>query len=305
VGVVARVLVTQAEAGVAEREVNAILERNLEELAQDRLLETIAAPDAAGYATTQLVPEDPTYIEYLVNEEASISRAMRHRPELAAARRQVEDAEIQLKFAQNQRLPRLDVVASYSTNSLSGSQKVAAGTPIDTDFDGIPDSPAPDLGYEDSGRGGNRDLLRASGARGWTIGGRFEIPIGNRTARHVVTQRDIELRRTRTQLRRIEQTVILDVRRAARNMRSATEALEAAERRRIAQEETLRAEEERLRLGDSTPFEVLEFEEDLAEAERQEIFALQTYRNAIADLERAQGTLLETRSISLETELTR
>jgi outer membrane protein TolC len=99
--------------------------------------------------------------------------------------------------------------------------------------------------------------------------------------------------------------VILDVRRAARNMRSATEALEAAERRRIAQEETLRAEEERLRLGDSTPFEVLEFEEDLAEAERQEIFALQTYRNAIADLERAQGTLLETRSISLETELTR
>jgi outer membrane protein TolC len=137
------------------------------------------------------------------------------------------------------------------------------------------------------------------------VGGRFEIPLGNRTARHLVTQREIELRRAATQFRNVEQEVILDVRTAARNMRSATQALEAAERRRIAQEETLRAEKERLRLGDSTPFEVLEFEEDLAEAETQEIRSFQAYLNAIAGIERAQGTLLETRGISLQTELRR
>jgi outer membrane protein TolC len=295
VGVVARVLVTQAEAGVAEREVNAILEHNFEELAQDNLLETIAAPDPEGYATTRLVPEDPTYIEYLVNEGVSISKAMRHRPELAAARRQVEDARIQLAFARNQRLPRLDLIASYATNGLSGEVEPT----------NLLGAPLTQGSVPKNGRDAHQDLFRGGGARSWAVGGRFEIPIGNRTARHLVTQREIELRRTRTQLRRVEQSVILDVRRAARNMRSATEALEAAERRRIAQEETLRAEEERLRLGDSTPFEVLEFEEDLAEAERQQILALQSYRNAIAGLERAQGTILETRSISLENELRR
>ena len=78
-----------------------------------------------------------------------------------------------------------------------------------------------------------------------------------------------------------------------------------SERRRVATEETLRAEQERLRLGDSTPFQVLEFEEDLAEAESQVIFSLQTYRNAITALERSQGTLLETRRISVSREMER
>ena len=69
--------------------------------------------------------------------------------------------------------------------------------------------------------------------------------------------------------------------------------------------ETLGAEQERLRLGDSTPFQVLEFEEDLAEAERQLILSLQSHRNAIAALERAQGTLLERFNISVADQLKR
>ena len=99
--------------------------------------------------------------------------------------------------------------------------------------------------------------------------------------------------------------VILDVRVAVRNLRSAIEGLEAAERRRVAQEETLRAEQERLRLGDSTPFQVLEFEEDLTDAERQEITALKTYRNAVVEIERAQATLPAARGISIQAEIER
>jgi outer membrane protein TolC len=76
-------------------------------------------------------------------------------------------------------------------------------------------------------------------------------------------------------------------------------ALQAAARRRDAQEETLRAEQERLRLGDSTPRDVLEFERDLQDAERQVIAAGQIFRTAITAFERAQATLLETRGIDL------
>ena len=81
--------------------------------------------------------------------------------------------------------------------------------------------------------------------------------------------------------------------------------VEATERRRVAQEETLRAEQEKLRLGDSTPHDVLEFEQDLAEAERQKILALRGYRDAITALERGQGTLLESRNISVAQERSR
>ena len=81
--------------------------------------------------------------------------------------------------------------------------------------------------------------------------------------------------------------------------------MEAAERRVAAQEETLRAEQEKLRLGDSTPHDVLEFEKDLVEAERQQILALQRYRNAITAVERSQSTLLETGGISVAEERVR
>ena len=118
-------------------------------------------------------------------------------------------------------------------------------------------------------------------------------------------ERRIEARRARTRLSRLEQTVVREVRAAVRNLGSAIRGIQSAERRRVAQQETLRAEEERLRLGDSTPHDVLEFDHDLADAERQEIFALRAYRNNIAALERAQGTSLRTLGISVEQELLR
>ena len=132
-----------------------------------------------------------------------------------------------------------------------------------------------------------------------------EIPFPNTTARATVRKRQIELRRARTELRRTEQQITLGVRRAVRLLLSAIDAVEAAERRRLAQEETLRAEQEKLRLGDSTPHDVLEFEEDLVDAEREKIVALQAYRVAITGVERRQGTLLETRGIEVANERAR
>lgn len=99
--------------------------------------------------------------------------------------------------------------------------------------------------------------------------------------------------------------MILEVRRDVRGLKSARDAVGASERRRIAQEETLRAEQEKLRLGDSTPHDVLEFENDLVEAERQLITSLKSYRDAIARLERGRATLLESRGISVEAALHR
>jgi len=79
----------------------------------------------------------------------------------------------------------------------------------------------------------------------------------------------------------------------------------AAERRKASEAERLRAQQERLRLGDSTPQEVLDVEEDFAEAEHQEIDALQIHRTSITALERAQATLLDSRAISIQRELNR
>ena len=125
----------------------------------------------------------------------------------------------------------------------------------------------------------------------------FSFPLGNRRARADARVADLELRRARTRLLRVEQDIVLEVRDAIRNLRSAQEGIEAAERRRLATEEQLRAERIRLEYGESTPFDVLEREEDLAEAESQKIVALQIYRSSPAQLDRAQGRILRNRNL--------
>ena len=56
----------------------------------------------------------------------------------------------------------------------------------------------------------------------------------------------------------------------------------------------------RLEYGESTPFKVLEKEQDLVEAENEKIGALFTYRKSVIDLHRARGTILEARNIVVD-----
>jgi outer membrane protein TolC len=136
--------------------------------------------------------------------------------------------------------------------------------------------------------------------RGVKVGAVVSIPLGNVTARKNVSKARIQLRRANTLVTRLRQQIIVNVRVTARTRLAAAQGVEAAERRRIAAAEQLRAETIRLEHGESTPFDVLQRERDLVEAESQKIDALQAFRNAEVDLERAQGTILEARNISIE-----
>ncbi|MBW2230726.1 MAG: TolC family protein, partial [Deltaproteobacteria bacterium] len=113
-------------------------------------------------------------------------------------------------------------------------------------------------------------------------------------------QSRIELRRANSQVTRLRQDIIVSVRRAARGLLAAAQGVQAAERRRVAAAEQLRAETIRLEHGESTPFDVLQRDRDLVEAESQKIEALRAYRISQATLEREQGTILEDRNISIE-----
>jgi outer membrane protein TolC len=65
-------------------------------------------------------------------------------------------------------------------------------------------------------------------------------------------------------------------------------------------EAALDAEQKKFENGMSTSFEVLRIQNDLFSAQLAEIRAVLDYTKAIADLERAQGTLLEARGLSLD-----
>jgi outer membrane protein TolC len=301
VGTVSKVEVTEARAGVAEREVNRIRADNTFRNAQDELIDRIFGPRLTPTSDLLIRPSDaPEVVDYAVDIEAITARAFERRPELAIARRAVDQEEIRVQFAKNQRLPELDVVGSYGYSGLAGRENSdRLFIPRDSDGDGNPDPQAPLLIDRRYGATDD-DLFDASGARSWSLRANLSVPLGNVRARSLVRTRELELRQARTRLKRTEQEIILEARTAVRDLLSSREGIEAAERRRIAADEQLQAERVRLEYGESTPFDVLQRERDLVEAESQRIAALQLYREAIARLDTAQGTLLEDRKISIE-----
>src|SRR4029453_5608386 len=133
-------------------------------------------------------------------------------------------------------------------------------------------------------------FFSSGGARSWTGGGVLSFPLGNVTARAEAQRAALELRKARTEVLRLEQSIVLEVRDAVRNMLSAQEGIEAAERRRLAAAEQFRAESIRLAHGEA----------HLVDAESQKIAALQIYRDSLAALDRAQGTILRDRNVLVE-----
>jgi outer membrane protein TolC len=296
VGVKSRVEVVEAEAGVAARDVELIRAENRYLRSQDELIDAVLGTRLTADSRLEIVPtDDPIdYLKYEIDVAEASQKAFANRPELAVANYEIERQELQLKFAKNQRLPQFDVQGRYGVSGKRGKGAVT--------IDNSGPVPVP-IFNSDTGDGigdATDDWFSSAGGRDFSVRGVLSIPIGNVAARHTVSRTQLELRRARTQLLRLRQNIILEVRDRARNLESAQEGIEAAERRRLAAAEQLRAERVRLEYGESTPFNVLQKEEDLVEAENEKILAVRLYRTSLVDLNRAQGTILKTRNIIVE-----
>jgi len=290
VGVVSKVEVIEAEAGVAEREFNLIVSENAYQNSEDLLIDLVYGAELRAVTDISLEPTErpDDYVVFEVVVEQSAKMAFELRPELEVARDAIERQETEVRFAKNQRLPSLDAMVSYGNRNLSGVGK-------ETTF-GPSTIPAPaSAPYGDSFNGFIGDAPRQL-----TAGAVLSIPLLNQTARAGVSKAEVALRRSHTNLKRVEQTVVLEVRSAARGLDAARKGILAAERRSGAAEEQLRAEKIRLEYGESTPFDVLQRERDLVDAESQKIEALRAYRAAATRLDRSQGTILRSRKISIE-----
>jgi outer membrane protein TolC len=287
VGVVSKVEIAQAEAGLARRDFELIVQQNRYQTTMDQLIDLVLGANLTADSRIQIQPTDrpDDYLRYDVDVENAARLAIENRPELALANREIERLEINMKFAKNQRLPQLDVVGSYGYQGASGQ----GNANLDPNFG----SPPPDQGSWHRSFGHNT-------APSYSVRGILSIPIPNTAGRHSVSKAELELRRARVQRRRVEQTIILEVRDAVRNLLSAQEGIEASEREVVAAAEQLRAERIRLEYGESTPFDVLLREEDFVDAEARKIGAFQTYRSSVTGLDRFQGTILRNRNISID-----
>ena len=271
IGTAAAIEVLQAKAGAATRQSDLIVARTQILDSEDLLKSLIGLQDGRIFSAKSIVPtERPGSTEYDWDLNLSIDRALKNRPEIHAAELQIENADLDKTRTRNELLPQIDATLSYNQNSRQLS------------FNDLP--------------GGIRD----KDGRNWVIGVQGSIPIGNRTARGAYTRSKLIKRQQQQRLKKAQQDAMLAVRNAVRGVVSSQILVESTRQARILQEANVAAEEKRLKLGVTTSQNVLDIQEDLTQAQTQELQSQVSFEKAVIDLQVSEGTLLENLAINFE-----
>lgn len=219
-----------------------------------------------------------------------VEQALKLRPEAEQVRLQLANSELSLEGSKSALRPELDFVATAQNSGFAGNLLRSAGVVGDPLLTG---------GYGDS-----LGQLTHNNFPTYGVGVQLTVPLRNRAARSDVLRDELTVRDQNIRTRQLEKQIRLDVTNAAIALEQARETYAATRSERVAQEETLAAEKEKLDVGASTTFYVIQYQRDLAAAKSSEISALATYQKAKAALERATGTILSDHHIAMAEALT-
>ncbi len=279
VGSLPPVAAREARADAAAREEELMRAENDLDLAARRLQYLVMAGVESGGAPEPVVPaEQHTVHAFEVARDRSLATAVERRPEVRAARLALAAAELRERAAKNALLPSLDLVGSYTLLGLGGK-------PVDA---GEVESYAEALDRLASG-----DFFR------FAIGVRLEVPLSNAGARARHAREAIAVTRAKDEVRRVVADVALEIERAAGDVESAAKRADAARIARELAEENFANQRKRYEVGMVTTTDVLEFQEDLADAMAAEAAAVADHARALARLRRAEGVLLDSYAIDV------
>ena len=130
------------------------------------------------------------------------------------------------------------------------------------------------------------------------VGVSFNYPIFNRGAKAHHRQALLTQEQAQKALQNLSQLVEVDVRTAYIEVNRTKQQIAASSVTRKFDEEKLRTETEKMRVGKSTSFLVAQAQRDLLVSRIAEVQALANYLKALIDLYRQDGSLLERRGIS-------
>jgi outer membrane protein TolC len=199
--------------------------------------------------------------------ELHVAVSTRMRPILNEARLQILRDDLEIVYTKNGLLPLMDLFITLGKSGYADSFSESIGNITDDDYDA-------------------------------STGVTFKYPIFNRDAR----ARHLRALLTREQAQKafanLSQLVEVDVRTAYIEVNRTKQQIGASSITRMFNEEKLRTESEKLRVGKSTSFLVAQAQRDLLDSRIAEVRALANYLKALIDLYRQDGSLLERRGIS-------
>lgn len=214
--------------------------------------------------------DPPEIAQVGIDPNASEELALAYRPELAEAKLDLANADLDAVRAKNNLLPRLDLVTTYGHESRG------------------------------DGRGGLGRFLDDDEYDNYRIGVQFQTPILNRAERGRYQRSKLATEQVEKTLAYLEQFVGAEVRQAANEAQRQWDRITASDKEVESRKEQLRVAEGRNAAGKTTNLDLLLVQRDFIQAGVDGVTARVRYIQALTLLYAAEGTLLERRGVTLD-----
>ena len=268
VGRVAESELVATEAAIASRRQELIEARSALEVSRLRFLRLLNPQVPNPFKQEVELLSLPDFEQVALDDvDAHVAVAVRMRPDINQAKLNVDRDELEIVKTKNGLLPRMDFFITLGKSGYADSFGGSAGDISGDSYDAL-------------------------------AGVRFEYPLKNRGAQ--ARHRRSLLNRDQAQLalENLSQLVELDVRAAYIEVQRARQQIAASSETRKLDEEKLRIETEKFKVGRSTNFLVDQAQRDLLLSRLIEIRSMASYLKALTELFRLEGSLLERRGIS-------
>jgi outer membrane protein TolC len=254
----------------------------------------IASPALAAVHIIPTSRVEVPPVEPVIPIQDLIETALRNRPELAQARVNLENTELNLRTARNNLLPQLNLTGGVSNPAAGG-----VVNPLPNIIGGqvVPRSVNPE---RTGGFSNTLYQLFALPTVNYNIGFTLNINLRNRSAQAAYAQQELQKRTQELQLQQQINQIRADVQNAQINIARARAQYAAAEKALAAQEAVVEAADRRFQLGATTLFEVIQQQNTLASSRQNLVNAQVAYANARLALDVATGTLMEKYNIVFE-----
>lgn len=272
-GFMSRIDNLQTEARIASLQANLLDARRNLENTEDRLKQLLN-PDARDDLAwdADLVPSDqPVFSPYPVTLERSYTSALDARPDYRAQLIELDNTQLREQIAAQNLLPQLDFVGGAGLESLDDNYVGALGK------------------------------LFSFQTYSFNAGLSFEMPVIGNPYAAIHEQAKIQQQQQTLRLDNVRQQIRRDLRQSIRNVEMTAQQVEATRLAKRLAEEQLKAQTEKLNLGLTTNFQVLQFQTDFVQASLDEVNAIVQYIQAINQLQQSEGTLLEAQKIEWDT----
>lgn len=268
VGRLAATELAAVQAEVAAQEQGLINARSESDTTRLRLLRLLNPPGADLWQRQIDLIYQPRLPDITLEEvTVYVQLAGRMRPLLNEARLRVMRGDLELVKTRNGLLPVMDLFITLGKTGYSEAFGDSVGNIADSNYDAL-------------------------------VGLRFEYPLFNREAEGVNRRALLSQEQAADALANLEQLVELDVRAAYIEVNRAKQQIAASSATRSFEEEKLRTESEKFKVGKSTNFLVTQAQRDLLISRISEVQALANYLTALVDLYLKDGSLLQRRGIA-------